>query len=188
MKKINKILWKPINSEEIFKTRIFTVCDKESLSPEQESHHFVSLQAPDWAVVVPVLKKEGEEDCFIMVEQWRHGTESVFIEFPGGVIDQGEKAEEAARRELLEETGRNASSLKLLSVLSPNPAMMENHCYIFLAEIDESVQAQNLDNDEFMNVKEIPVKTVLENMGKADYAHAIMNAAAFLYLQEKSSK
>ncbi len=188
MKKNNKITWNPINSKKIFKTRVFTVCEKETLSPEDERKTFISLDAPDWAVVVPVLKKEGEEDCFIMVEQWRHGSESVFTEFPGGVIDAGESPEEAARRELSEETGRTAKTLKLLSVLSPNPAIMENHCHIFLAEIDGAVQEQKLDSDEFMNVRVMPVKTVLANMGKPEYAHAIMNAAAFLYLQEKATK
>ncbi len=188
MKKNNKIEWKPLNSKEMFKTRVFTVCEKESLSPENETNSFISLQAPDWVVVIPEFKDSNGDKQFIMVEQWRHGTESVFIEFPGGVIDKGESPESAARRELLEETGRSAKSLKLLSVLSPNPAIMENHCHIFLAEVDASVQAQNLDSDEFVNVKTIPVQEVLQNMGKSGYEHAIMSAAACLYMRENLPK
>ncbi len=183
MKKNNKILWKPIESKEIFATRVFKVCEKTSLSPENETKSFISLKAPNWVVILPVLKKPDEEDQFIMVEQWRHGAESVFFEFPGGVIDAGEEPDFAAKRELLEETGRSASSLKLLSVLSPNPAIMENKCYIFLAEIDDFLHEQNLDSDEFLNVKIMPVSEVLKNMASPEYAHAIMNAAAFLYLK-----
>ncbi len=182
MQKKGKIEWQPIRSKEVFSSRVFKVYEKESSSPENETKSFISLNAPDWVVIVPVLKKANGDEDFIMVEQWRHGAESVFVEFPGGVIDKGERPEDAARRELLEETGRNAKSLKLLSVLSPNPAIMENHCHIFLAEIDDSLHEQNLDSDEFVNTKTMSVKEVLKKMGSPKYAHAIMTAAAFLYL------
>ncbi|UTC84018.1 NUDIX hydrolase [Treponema denticola] len=185
MEKNNGIAWKPAASREILKTRVFSVCEKDSISPEGEKKTFISLKAPSWVIVVPFYKDSSGEDVFVMVQQWRHGSESVCIEFPGGVVDKGEKPEDAALRELLEETGRTPKNIKCLSTLSPNPAIMENSCTIFLAELDKGEVKQNLDEDEFLNILEIPVKKVIQNMGNQPYTHAIMNAALFLYLKEK---
>jgi len=185
MEKNNEIEWKPADSREILKTRVFSVCEKDSISPEGEKKTFISLKAPSWVIVVPFYKDSSGEDIFVMVQQWRHGSESVCIEFPGGVVDKGEKAEEAALRELLEETGRTPKNIKCLSTLSPNPAIMENSCTVFLAELDNVEGKQNLDEDEFLNILKIPVKKVIQNMGNPPYTHAIMNAALFLYLKEK---
>ena len=185
MEKNNKIEWKPAASREILKTRVFSVCEKDSISPAGEKKTFISLKAPSWVIVVPFYKDSSGEDTFVMVQQWRHGSESVCIEFPGGVVDEGEKAEEAALRELLEETGRRPKKIKCLSVLSPNPAIMENSCTVFLAELDNVEGKQRLDEDEFLNILKIPVKKVIQNMGNPPYTHALMNAALFLYLKEK---
>ncbi|AIN93611.1 NUDIX hydrolase [Treponema putidum] len=185
MEKNDKIIWKPDSSREVLKTRVFTVCEKDSISPEGEKKTFISLKAPSWVIIVPVYRNSSGEDMFVMVQQWRHGAENVYIEFPGGVVDKGEKAEDAALRELLEETGRAPKKIKCLSVLSPNPAIMENTCTVFFAELDGTEGKQNLDDDEFLNILEIPVKKVIQNMGNPPYTHAMMNAALFLYLKEK---
>lgn len=184
MGKNKGILWQPIASKAVFKTSVCTVCEKESISPNGEKKTFTSFKAPDWVIIVPVFKNKDGEDNFIMVKQWRHGSEAVFTEFPGGVIDEGETPEKAARRELLEETGKNAAALTLLAALSPNPAIMENKCYVFYAEVKENTAAQRLDEDEFINILTVPVKTAIKNMGIPPYSHAIMNAALLLYVKE----
>ena len=98
MEKNNEIVWKPAVSREILKTRVFSVCEKDSISPEGEKKTFISLKAPSWVIVIPVYQNSSGEDIFVMVQQWRHGSESVCIEFPGGVVDKGEKPEDAALR------------------------------------------------------------------------------------------
>ena len=185
MKKNNQILWRPAGTSQLLHTRVLTVYEKASISPEGEEKTFISLSAPSWVIIVPSCKNEKGEEFFVLVEQWRHGSEAVFREFPGGVIDEGEKPEQAARRELAEEPGRNAKTINLLGVLSPNPAIMENKVYIFSAELDNTKKATHLDEDEFLNSIKLPVKEVIKNMGKPPYTHAIMNAAMFLYLRDK---
>lgn len=184
MKKFKNILWKPVETSTLFETRVCTICSKKSISPEGVTKTFTSLKAPNWVIIVPVLKAKNGEDNFIMVKQWRHGAEAAFNEFPGGVIDASEKPEDAAARELAEETGRTATTLKQLAELSPNPAIMENKCYIFYAEVSTTAVEQKLDEDEFVNAYTIPVKQVIRDMGLPEYGHAIMNAALFLYLRE----
>ena len=184
MEKNGGILWKPAGASKLLTTRVLTVYEKTSISPEGEEKTFISLSAPSWVIIVPTYKTETGEDYFVLVEQWRHGSEAVFVEFPGGVIDSGEQPEAAAHRELLEETGRSAKAMRFLGALSPNPAIMENKVHIFSAELDGTENDRHLDDDEFLNVITLPAKTVIKNMGTPPYAHAIMNAALFLYLRD----
>src|ERR1043165_5535777 len=69
----------------------------------------------------------------LFIWQYRHGTDELSLEIPGGVIDPGEEPIEAARRELTEETGYVAESFSLLSVVEPNPALQGNRCHTYLA-------------------------------------------------------
>ena len=70
-----------------------------------QSHDFFVLNCPDFVNVI-ALTNDG---LCVLVEQWRHGSQELTLEIPGGLVDAGESAETAARRELLEETGFEAA-------------------------------------------------------------------------------
>ncbi|MBS7241186.1 MAG: NUDIX hydrolase, partial [Treponema sp.] len=131
----------------------------------------------DWVIVIA-----EKDDNFLMVKQYRHGEEKLSIEFPGGVIDAGENPEQAAARELLEETGATASSLVHLGSMNPNPALFANHFHVYLATGLTFSGKQELDNDELLDYLELPKKEVLKKMGSAEYPHALMCSAAALYM------
>jgi 8-oxo-dGTP pyrophosphatase MutT (NUDIX family) len=143
---------------------------------------FTVLDAPDWAIVIPVLETEGGRQ-FVMVRQWRHGAGELSLEFPGGVFEKGENAETAAARELKEETGYSAGKIQKLGEFSPNPAIMSNRVHFFLATELSSPAGQQLDEDEYVEVETHTVEEVLGGMGKPPYIHALMGTAMALYLQ-----
>ena len=171
-----KLEWSIKNQKELLKTVVFTVNETTSISPDGKEGHYVVMDAPDWVIVIPEINGK-----FLMVKQWRHGNNSLSIEFPGGVINSGEAPENAARREMEEETGFKAGKLTYLGCANPNPALMKNRVHFFAAENLTESGKQNLDEDESVEYMQIPVGEVYEKIGSEEYPHALMMAALMKY-------
>ncbi|MGO8692946.1 MAG: NUDIX hydrolase [Rectinemataceae bacterium] len=171
--------WTQVHRREVLDCRIFSVAERENRAPDGRTGRFTVLDAPDWATVVPLLEYGGEP-CFLMVRQYRHGSDEVCIEFPGGVVEAGEDPAAAAARELQEETGYRAGSLRCAGVVSPNPAIMTNRYHVFVADGLGQSGSRNLDEHEILDFFPVPVREVRSSMGKGQYSHALMVAALFM--------
>ncbi len=180
--KYSHLTWKELEKKTVYSCRVFSIQDVSSQSPEGDIKTFHVLRAPDWAIVMPLLPHPAGES-FLMVRQWRHGENQLSLEFPGGVIEEGEAIKDAAARELEEETAYRAGKLELLGTFNPNPAIMSNRVHIFLAQDLVPLEKQNLDDDEYVDVEKVPLHEVLEGMGRPPYVHALMASALTLYLR-----
>ncbi|MBQ2551477.1 MAG: NUDIX hydrolase [Treponema sp.] len=169
--------WKELGKKTLIETPVFRVTERESQGPDGQKGRYIVNEARDWVCVVPVYG-----DKFIMVKQWRHGEKALSIEFPGGVIDEGESPEDGARRELKEETGAVAGKLVHLGTVNPNPALFANHFHIYCAKDLDFTGTQNLDSDEFLNYMLMDQKEVIKKMGSKEFPHALMASALCLYL------
>jgi len=94
-----------------------------------EIPEFHLIQAPDWVAVLAITAT-GE---LVLVEQYRHGFGAVSRELPSGVIEPGESVEQAARRELREETGYAGDSFEPLLTLNTEPSRHTNRAHFILA-------------------------------------------------------
>jgi 8-oxo-dGTP pyrophosphatase MutT (NUDIX family) len=178
------LTWKEESRKKVFDCRIFLIHENLCRSTHNEVRTYTVMDAPDWAIVVPVLEtQEGEK--FVMVRQWRHGSRSLSLEFPGGVFEPGENPQEAAARELQEETGFTPGTIVKMGEFSPNPAIMANKVHFFLACDLCDTGKQELDSDEFVEVELAGVEEVFKGMGKPPFIHALMGSALALYLQHK---
>ncbi|RKX89243.1 MAG: NUDIX hydrolase [Spirochaetes bacterium] len=172
-----KLIWKDLERKKLNSCRIFDLYEVSRLSPVGRERSFFVLNAPDWVTVIPVLKDESGRECFLMVEQFRHGSSSITLEFPAGIVDEGESPENAAFRELTEETGYRAGKMINLGSVSPNPAFMNNLTHTFAALNLELISKQNLDADEFIHFHMIPVEEVQKKMGTEHYSNGVMMIA-----------
>jgi ADP-ribose pyrophosphatase len=116
-----------------------------------------------------------------MVRQRRHGIEAETLELPGGMVDPEDASPlEAARRELLEETGYRAATLEPLGKIAPNPAMQTNWTHSFLARDVELVGAPTLDGGEDIDVVLVPYREIPERVARGEITHALV-VVAFVY-------
>ena len=178
------LVWENLDSEIRYDAGIFRLRTVRRRSPEGEHAPFVSVDAPDWVTIIPELDGDGGGmPSFLIVRQYRHGTERVGLEFPAGVIDPGENPAQAAARELLEETGFKASELREIGSVSPNPAFMTNRTFTYLARGLEKVAELNLDEHEILDVHSVIFSDLEVTMGQAPYDSAITLQAWFFYLR-----
>lgn len=187
MKDNNMLEWTEISRKILNKCRIFDLYQVEKISPHGDQGNFFLLDAPDWVTVIPLLKDNKGIDCFLMVEQYRHGSNEITLEFPAGMVDDGEMPLKAAKRELLEETGYSSGKIIEIGAVSPNPAFMNNLTYTFIADDLDSIAEQALDNDEFIHFHLIPCKDVIDKMGTGRYSNGIMMIALAFYIKWKES-
>jgi ADP-ribose pyrophosphatase len=136
------------------------------------------IEFREWANIM-ALTKNGE---VLLVKQYRHGVCETLLEFPGGVVEDGEDPLEGAKRELLEETGYAAASLIEVGKLYPNPAFQTNALYCFLALDAEKVSEQNLDAGEDIEVHRMPLEELIELAKRGEFRHALMTAVLFTVL------
>jgi len=181
MKNKKKLQWTENTRKILNKCRIFDLYQVERLSPDGKGGSFFLLDAPDWITVIPLITDGNGIDCFLMVEQYRHGSNEITLEFPAGMIDKGELPIDAVQRELLEETGYKADQVFEIGAVSPNPAFMNNISYTFVAKDLNFIGEQNLDEDEFIHFHLIPCTQVIENMGTGKYSNGVMMMALAYY-------
>ena len=103
-----------------------------------------------------VLAAVTDEGKLVMVRQYRKAAGRVMLEVPAGKIDPGESPEEAAKRELKEETGYTAENIKFLMQFYPSVGYSEEILYLYLCR-ELTPGETNFDENEAIDIEEYEV-------------------------------
>jgi 8-oxo-dGTP pyrophosphatase MutT (NUDIX family) len=138
-------------------------------------HSFFIIECPDWVNVIALTPQKE----VVLIEQYRQGSEEVILEIPGGMIDAGEEPENAARRELAEETGYESKEFVYLGKSRPNPAINNNWIYHFLALNCEKTRATAFDEHESLLTRLTPLGEISQLIKNEQITHSLAVAAFY---------
>jgi len=176
--------WRRVRCEPLASYRIFEVCRVELVDAAgQPRGDAFTLRGSDWCNVVAVTP----DDRVVLVWQYRFGTDALSLEIPGGVIDPGEAPEDAARRELREETGYEAEQLDLLLAIEPNPAIQNNRCFTVLAQGARPTGATDFDHQEELETALLPADRIADLLDGGQVTHSLVQSALETYWRKRRS-
>lgn len=177
--------WEVLSRKLVNDFGIVKIHAKQARSPRTgDVRDILAIDFPDWALVLAITPANK----VVMVNQYRHGIEQVCLELPGGLIDpQDASPQVAAQRELLEETGYQSYGLIQLGMCYPQPAVLSNRCFFFLAENAQKVQEPQMDEGEDIEILMVPLKDIPAMMEKKKINHGMV-LLAFHYYWSKQGK
>ncbi len=156
----------------------FQVQVHQSASPTTgKEHPFYVLSTRNWTNIVALT----QDKKMLMVSQYRHGTGEVSLEIPGGAVDLQEEPLKAAQRELREETGYESSQWHFLGQVRPNPAILSNTCYLYLALDAKHVADLDLDEAEELEVSLHDLNEISSLIRSGKIQHSLVVAAFHLF-------
>lgn len=170
--------WKTLSSEYLHRRPWLTVRKDVVQLPNGVIHdEYYVLEYPTWVNII-ARTPDGK---YVMVEQYRHGLQEIFTELVAGIAEPGEQPIEAARRELLEETGYGNGEWRLNMVICANPGSQNNLTYSFIADGVEKISEQHLDTTEDVEVKLLDESEVIDLISSDKMKQALMAAPLWKY-------
>jgi 8-oxo-dGTP pyrophosphatase MutT (NUDIX family) len=164
-----------IRSEPLFKGRAFTIRRDFMKTPDGRETKFDIVEHGGSVVLIPI----NERGNILFVRQYRHAAGMDLLELPAGTRDGDEPFEECAAREIREETGMEAGSLVKVGEFYLAPGYSTEFMGVFLAT-DLKHNPLKADDDEFLQLEEIPVRTAMEMAERGDVPDAKSLAALLL--------
>lgn len=155
--------WEEVSCEHIVKDEWIDFRKSKFKFPDGRTFEpYYSYSRRDYVVIVAT----DTDGNYICVRQYRYGIKQVTTEFCAGGIERidgkeygsrndaenTEAALDAAKRELLEETGYVSDDWQFLMSVPSNATLADNYANLFVAKNCKKVSGQNLDDTEFLNV------------------------------------
>ena len=171
--------WKKISSKPAGDFRIFKIRSDICINPRTgKQHDFYVLDSVNWVNVIAVTPDRQ----LVMVQQYRHGSGTVELEIPGGMMDPLETDPVAtAVRELREETGYAGENARLLGKIWSNPAILSNQTFTVLIENCRLQHGVEFDSGEDLNTLLVPVAEIPQLVADEKIGHSLVVVALYFF-------
>jgi ADP-ribose pyrophosphatase len=169
--------WEKVSSKPVGDFRIFKLRSDVKISPRTgKEHDFFVLDSVNWVNVIAVTPDRQ----LVMVEQYRHGSNTVELEIPGGMMDADETDPVAtAVRELREETGYAGENARLLGKIHSNPAILSNTTFTVLIENCRLQHGVEFDSGEDLITRLVPVAEIPKLVADEKIGHSLVVVALY---------
>ena len=169
--------WKKVGSKPIGDFRIFKMRADTAVNPRTgEEHDFFVIDSVNWVNIVAVTSDQK----LVMVEQYRHGSNTVELEIPGGMMDPDETDPvTTAVRELREETGYEGERARILGRIHANPAILNNLCFTVLIENCRLKHDVCFDQGEDLVTRLVPVSEISKMVADEKIGHSLVVVALY---------
>ncbi|HEX4644137.1 MAG TPA: NUDIX hydrolase [Verrucomicrobiae bacterium] len=169
--------WEKISSKPAGNFRIFTIRSDLKISPRTgREHDFYVIDCVDWVNVIAITA----DHQLVMIEQYRHGSDTVELEIPGGMIDAKDASPlSAGVRELREETGYEGGNARIIGRIYPNPAIMSNTCFTLLVENCQLKHPVEWDQGEDLLTRLVPVAEIPQLVATGKIRHSLVAVALY---------
>ncbi len=166
--------WEVLSSEYLHRSAWLTVRKERLKLPDgRELPEYYVLEYPDWINVIALTA----DDRMVLVRQYRHALGRTSFELPAGVRESKDAAViDAAKRELLEETGYGGGEWSEFMVLSANPSTTNNLTYTFLARNVVRMKEPELDATEHLTCHLFSCKEVRRMLEEGEFIQSLMAA------------
>lgn len=177
--------WETLSSEKLIETPYFTLRSDRLRLPDGEiKDPYYVIERQDAAIIFPVTT-DGE---VILVRQYRPPIETMELGLPAGLIEEGEKPEAAARRELLEETGFGGGEWTALGSVASSPGLKDNWAYLFLARGVEEIGPVDPDEHERIEIVRMSVESLRNLTRNGGIASSSGVAAVYMSIEELTQR
>ena len=169
--------WPKLDTTPLGDFKVFRLRKDLKRSPRTgQAHEFFILDSADWVNVIALTPDRQ----IVLVEQYRHGSDTVELEIPGGIMDAHDPSPVAtAMRELREETGYEGEHARLIGTVLPNAAILSNRCHTVLIENCRLTHPVQFDHGEDILTRLLPADAIPELVASGKIRHCIVVAALY---------
>jgi len=161
-----------VRSRRAYDGRLIKVDADTVMGPNGTEFDLEVIRHPGAAAIVPLLSDlDAEDPSILLLEQYRYAAGGTIWEVPAGVLEPGEDPADCAKRELLEETGAQATKIEHLTTVFTTPGFTDEVIHLFLAT-GLTVGEPDHEHDEFIQVKARPLSETLRMIKSGEIVDA----------------